>query len=186
MDSLGLADLRQRTRPIHESLERHVDLMRAEVTRQDYVRYLRAMASVIGLGDAALVTLAEPPRLPDATDRRKAHLLQRDLAALGESALVVAAEPPVDPARAFGCAYVFEGSTLGGVVLARHLLPRLGLSADAGASFLRCYGDDVGPRWKTFLEHLAPFLDDDRTRRVVIDGALATFAAVTRAFTGRS
>ncbi|WP_325062736.1 biliverdin-producing heme oxygenase [Pseudomonas massiliensis] len=59
---------------------------------------------------------------------------------------------PQDLAGAYGLAYVCEGATLGGAYLYKRLSPAL---APMPLRWLRGYGAQTGPLWKTFLAHLA-------------------------------
>jgi heme oxygenase len=49
---------------------------------------------------------------------------------------------------------VLEGATLGGQLIARHVIPLLGLAPDAGAAFFTSYGAEVGARWRSLGEFL--------------------------------
>ena len=53
-------------------------------------------------------------------------------------------------AEAWGSMYVVEGSTLGGVIIARHIERRLGLNRHNGCHYFRCYGTDVRPMWTSY------------------------------------
>lgn len=113
--------------------------------------------------------------------RRKVDLLRTDLHELGmtdsdirQLALCVPTVPMRTPADAFGSMYVVEGSTLGGILIARHVERRLGLGLNNGCSYFRCYGEAVGPMWKAFgttlLAHCGP-----RDEKAVVTAARRTF-----------
>jgi heme oxygenase len=63
-----------------------------------------------------------------------------------------------------GALYVFEGATLGGQLISRHLEEKLGLRDGAGYRYYRSYGPDVGRRWQEFRallqEHATTGSDD--------------------------
>lgn len=91
----------------------------------------------------------------DLIERRKGPWLRQDLAALGLSESDIAYLPactdlpmPDTLAKAFGCAYVLEGSTLGG----RHisLLLDSGPVPTNARHFFSSHGVGTVPMWKSF------------------------------------
>ncbi len=75
-----------------------------------------------------------------------------------------------------------EGSTLGGHVIEKNQLARLGLARESGGSYFAGYGDQTGLMWRDFLARLdaAPFTDAGEINL----GATATFACLTSWFAG--
>lgn len=158
-DGLGLAEYRQRLIQFHGFYGPVEDL----------------------LFDRDLVDWPEHGLQP--AERRKAAWLATDLAHFGvddPAALPVCESlPTVDgTARAFGCLYVFEGATLGGRVISRHLLRTLGLDAGNGARFHSGYGE-LGPsRWESFRISLTRFAAGRDIDAAVVDGACDTFESL--------
>ena len=74
-----------------------------------------------------------------------------------------------------GCSYVIEGSTLGAVIMYRHLHKYLGVTANNGASFIYGYGENTGVQWKRFIEAIEIMTFDSRQRKACIEAAIATF-----------
>ena len=114
-------------------------------------------------------------------NRRKVGFLRADLRKLGMAdgaiGCLALCDPTVamrTPAEAWGSMYVVEGSTLGGVVIARHVERRLGLDRHSGCHYFRCYGKNVGSMWTAFgaslLARCGPAEED-----VVIAAACRTF-----------
>lgn len=103
----------------------------------------------------------------DFGSRRKSGLLERDIARLGGDL------PPAVPfaihslAGALGALYVCEGATLGGRVIAPHVIKMLGGAVPV--SFFVSYGDDVSRMWMVC--------------RRVIDQLLQTAADIAEAST---
>ena len=103
--------------------------------------------------EAAAKAQRQIPSLCTSTSRcleLEPPLLDLDLRAL-EHAPLPNVPPPTwltGEADAWGCAYVLEGATLGGQVVTRHLR-RTGFP-DNTLHFYRSYGEQVGPRWRTF------------------------------------
>ncbi len=88
----------------------------------------------------------------------KSHLLGADLLILGSDpgrVLLCADLPRVDSfLSALGCLYVLEGSTLGAVIISRHIERDLNVRTGSGASFFTAYGEAVGRRWSEFRSFL--------------------------------
>lgn len=175
--------LREATRGQHAALDAALDLTDPRLTLARYVAFLRGSASALAPLERSLRALPDwPVAMPDADARWKAPALALDLGRLdpGGAPAGEVAVPTVDSlATAFGCAYVMEGSTLGGAVLARSIEPALGLSPERGTAYLRAYGDAVGPRWRSFLGRLAGFGDTlaGPDRGALVDAARGTFDA---------
>ena len=101
---------------------------------------------------------------------KREELLLADLAALRIPAPSSAFHfEPTSEASAYGCAYVVEGSALGGIVLANRGASALG--GRAPSSYLQCGNAHPGGRWRWFLSELAAF--EQRTRRTDHDEACA-------------
>ena len=181
-----LAQLREATRPAHQQLEATLDLLDERLTVEDYTKILgkfygfwHAWQPLAGrlMDDAAFTR-----------PRQRLHLLTNDLTALGMSAAAIDALPACPmpalhtAAAALGSFYVMEGSTLGGRVIEKNLLARLGLARESGGSYFAGYGDQTGLMWRDFLARLnaAPFTDADEINL----GAAATFACLTSWFAG--
>jgi heme oxygenase len=122
--------------------------------------------------------------LPDYDSRRKLPLLTEDLKMLGatESQILALERCPAlpvcqDPASAFGCLYVIEGSTLGGQTLAPMVRERLGMAA-GGVRFLSSYGEQVMPMWRTFLQSLEACCALHENQASATRTAVETFASL--------
>ena len=117
-----ISRLRSETAAAHRCLEEVVNIVE---TVQNSGRYRRLLEDFYGFHGAVQEKLEALPGLSragyDPAARRKTLWLEADLAALGLSAaeirkLPVCRDlPPLpDAAAGLGCAYVMEGSTLGG------------------------------------------------------------------------
>ncbi|WP_375743198.1 biliverdin-producing heme oxygenase [Corallococcus interemptor] len=158
-----LQRLKTETRPHHERTEGVVRLMDAHLTPAGYQRQLESFHGLYAPLEALLaapLTALEPEL--DWEARWKTPLLEADLRAMGHDTASLARLPrasslPALPglAEALGCAYVLEGSTLGGQLLLRHLARHFGADARVGTfAFFRAYGAQVGPMWRAFGEAL--------------------------------
>lgn len=176
-----LAALRAHTQDVHHRIDRHVDILRGEVTRDEYRRLLELLWGFHAPVEAWLTRSGAARLLPDWPSRRKVRWLADDLRALGISSEARSALPhvpgwwiePTVPAVA-GVLYVVEGSTLGGRVIARHVRHVVG---DVPVTFLSAYGDQTGRRWRDLRTMLDTF---DRDVAAVVAGARGAFDTFER------
>lgn len=171
-----LSLLRERTRSQHARLDAAIDFHEYRITPARYGAFLRGVLAVVTpLEDA----LAEWPVTPDGPSRTAR--LRSDLARLGIPQAVDSARVrrPRSLAEAYGCAYVLEGSALGGLVLARTV--EESLAGDFPTSYLRLRGPDTARAWREWLDSLDAYAatasKDDAD--AACDMACATFDAYT-------
>ena len=114
--------------------------------------------------------------------RIKGPRLRADLLYLGLSPAAIDGVPLCtdlpevqDPAAAFGAAYVLEGATLGGRLIAGRLRARLGVEAARGAAFFSAYGEEVDARWLAFRLRLAAAVAAPEDERRALAAARETF-----------
>lgn len=149
-----IARLRRATAEAHTRLETSLDI----VARLAAPGERRALAArFLALHESAEERLAPWTRArPElgAVTRPRAGLIRADLAVLGGADLAPSSASPEigSLGRALGWLYVLEGSTLGGKTIHRELARR-GLGVE-GLGFLNPYGEQVGPRWRGFVEVL--------------------------------
>lgn len=121
----------------------------------------------------------------DFTKRRKRVWLEEDLSALGLDAAQIKSLPMCTDlpqvsslAEGFGCAYVLEGSTLGGRQISS-LLEQSQTPQNARA-FFRSYGSDVGLKWKEFLAALENFSRNHLSQEPTVQAANNTFTSLQK------
>ncbi len=184
-----LAVLRDRTRLLHEQVERTVAVstrlrsvqLYGELVARFYGFYLpfeERLAQVDGYAALGL----------DFAARRKTHLLRDDLTRLGMSPAYIDSLPRCHElpavtvlADALGCLYVLEGATLGGRIICREAENALGVLPGRGCSFWASYGERVGEMWKDFcriLERYAAATPGETER--IITAAAGTFTCLDR------
>ena len=141
--------LRVETADLHAAVERHIDLQRLTEDRGRYAELLRYFLSAVGPVEAALRDAGHEAAAEDAA------LLEADLRRVGDSAPPAAAtfELPAGPAAAWGAAYVLEGSSLGGQIIARTVHERLGLTPETGTAYFS-RGAARRAAWPRFKERL--------------------------------
>jgi heme oxygenase len=164
--------LRQCTRERHEHLDAGIDFRRGTVTSERYAAFLQGSLAVVEPLEAALARW-----FPAADTRSRSECLRDDLRRLGFRSDVARARVrlPVHVAQAYGCAYVLEGSALGGLALAPIVAEALGVPA----SYLRFREADTGRAWRAWLDKLKAFGDgaSEDDIRAACDMACATFDA---------
>jgi heme oxygenase len=179
-----LARLKLETADEHAAIEAATRIMRPDVGLPDYREYLERTYGFYRPVEQMLERLGVWPALElDGSARVKLPLLTRDLLELERDPSLLpicAALPQLGGGipEAAGCAYVLEGSTLGGRVVSRHVQTRLG--PQVPHRFLDAYGADTGDRWQAFRAALRGFADSRETQNRIIAGARQTFESFTR------
>jgi len=178
-------DLRTGTQEWHqklEDLELSRSILRDDIRMEDYTRYLSAMYGYVQPFEAQAFEQLRA-QLPDIAERRKAHLLEADLRILGLSEAQIETLPKAaieldTQAQRMGAMYVMEGSTLGGMVIAKHIHKTLGLDPQNGASFFQPYGQTLSARWKSFLAAFTDYTLSEQAEQEVITAATDTFKGI--------
>lgn len=173
-----LALLRAGTRAEHARIEEVVPLLRGDVTLPAYRAYLRRLLGFYAPLERSLRSW-EPPGA--GLVEEKVRWLRADLHVLGEGPVPLCDHLPVlsSAARAWGCLYVIQGSTLGGRILSRHLHSTLGVGQSNGGSFLWAHGEETALAWKRFTASLAAFAEQGGDGAGALEGAKDTFATLT-------
>ena len=175
-DKLTLTtELRAKTAQAHEALD--TSLTHAFGQVDQYIAFLRASFRVLSNLDTALKSFVQRPMAECCAQAAT------DLESLGQpspSALRTSWQPN-DVAEAMGCAYVVEGSRLGGLVLAKVVERELGLSA---TNYLRGEGPLTKDLWKKFMSELDNWGERATLaeRQRAAQAANATFSAYARCF----
>lgn len=87
------------------------------------------------------------------------------------------------PVVASGCAalgilYVFEGATLGGRVVERHVSHRLRVTPDNGIEFFHGYGERTAEMWRLFGHELNRWVALHGSSDEIVSGAVMCFTAL--------
>ena len=162
-----LTQLRATTAAAHRQLEDQINIPEVCATQESYVRLLEGF---LGLFEPLEEALKKIPGWEEKgfrwSERSKAPMLHEDLRVLGRSEADLAGLPrctdlpqPSSLAEAFGCAYVLEGSTLGG----RQIMGILEKSAipKEARHYFSSYGENVPARWREFCAMLPSFTSTD-------------------------
>jgi heme oxygenase len=179
-----LSRLRSETREQHETIEKTLLLMDDDLTLEAYRRRLAQFYGFYQPVEERLFHRSGPlAGWLSLEQRRKTSLLRADLMALGGLAtdcLPLCTKLPrlVSSAECFGCLYVLEGATLGGVIISRHVQQKLGVVPSEGGAFFSGYGDQTGAMWQAFRSAITAFSTDAEDQDVVVASARATFLAL--------
>lgn len=180
-----LQRLRAETALAHRALDAALDFSPHTLDRGRYAAFLLGTWLVVHALEPTLIEVLGPGVLPPL-DRPRRDVLAADLQALGVRLPTAPSFPlPRTVAAAWGAAYVVEGSSLGGVVLAKRVRDILGEETARDATgYLGLRGDRTKAAWTAFRASLATF--DARAsigeHREACSSATATFDAYTRAF----
>lgn len=169
--------LRLETRDDHDRIELAFDLDRRLASRESYRDLLVRLH-----GFHRMFESAAAPRLSGSgfgAHLDRAGTIAADIAALdresGEAGPSAGPGPGgpdlglADRAEAVGALYVVEGSILGGVLIARQVRTRLGLSAGSGCGFFSGHGRETAAHWAGFCRLL-----EGETDRSFDDAAVAS------------
>lgn len=179
-----LQNLRSETAFSHTTLEQNpysIALMSPSVTLNDYSNYLQKLYGfVLGFETNVYPLLRNID--PEIELRRKSSFMQHDLKHLQIDFSTI---PTLslnhfethypDVKSALGGLYVLEGSMLGGVMIKKHLVEKLGNSVNENTKYLTGYGPETGKVWKNFLNILTTNATNFETEKIIINSAKNTF-----------
>ena len=176
--------LREATNPIHQAFEASDWLARATADRAAYAAHLHRVAAVYRPIERAFrpfdAELDAAGFMPQS--RRRLAAIEAELRDLAEHSAGAPFErdagiPEIaDLASVIGCAYVLEGSTMGGMLIAKVLRDRFAWES----AFYAGYGQQTMPMWRAFtaaVDALGERLDGER----LAESAIEMFAAYGRA-----
>jgi heme oxygenase len=178
--------LRDATLEVHQRLHGHDGfnaVATGAISRSDYALLLARLWGFHRPFEAILEkAVAKIGVSRDLEGRRRREMLKSDLATLGATLESIDSLPqcewlrPMESlAEVMGAMYVVEGSTLGGLHLARALGPLFGAETAEGRRFFLGYGERHGAMWRSFLSELEQSVTTVDEEVAVIEGALRTF-----------
>lgn len=187
-----LERLRSTSAPSHQHLESlpvSVSIMNPNVTKEQYAHYLALMMDVVRDTETNIYPMLNSI-VPDIDDRRKALQLESDLVFLGYknngNANPISSNKSITTGFAMGIMYVIEGSSLGGRVILKNINTALGFDEANGAGYFAGYGAVTGSRWKSFLDVLVKYENENDNEDEIIAGANHAFDAIAAHFTQAS
>jgi heme oxygenase (biliverdin-IX-beta and delta-forming) len=177
-----LTRLRNDTDALHRRIETAIDLLSPEASLDRYAIFLLRFRSFLAAVEPPLAMRLNA--LGYGYSPREG-LAAEDLAALGHAggSRAPAQVPDSSGARAIGCAYVLEGSTMGGQIVAKALEGRFGPTVPT--RFLRPDGGDPTRRWRAFRAFADSLPYGESADADAISGARDTFVALDACLRGR-
>lgn len=172
--------LKTYTKLEHASLEKQlIGIIKGIRTTEQYIDLLRMFYGFYQALEPGMEQYLTQELIPDIKQRRKAGALLQDIRDLGDESRQqhIEVDTPVinNYARALGAAYVLEGSTLGGVIIAKMIKTQLpDIPAGKGFSFFTCYGEDGPNMWKKFRTYLLA-LTNKEDQDIAAETARQTF-----------
>lgn len=173
--------LRAETRTAHERLEESIDLTALTASPERYQALVSRFYGFHAALEPGLMTALAPEYRPV----ERADLLSHDLQTLGLPDTEIdnlprCAEIPehASRARAFGVAYVLEGSALGGQIVGRIVKDRLGYDRDQGAAFFFGQGRHIGEDWRAFGAACDRYFAQHGGEAEAVQAANETFDAI--------
>jgi heme oxygenase len=183
-DTDVLRRLRTETAAEHEAVEGILDLLSPDLTRERLVDVLTRMHGFWQAAEAGLDAWADAhpgdAARVDWAARRRSDLFAADLAALGATSPSPRPQLPEvpDTDAALGRLYVLEGSSLGGVLIDRHLATLPQLAAAGRLSCFSPYGERTGAMWHAFRSVTRARVADGGDAGRMVDAARQTFGAL--------
>lgn len=178
-----LKELRERTDANHKALEQNPyseRLMSPDVTVEDYKTYLEKMYGIIMPFERDI-----QPKLSnivtDMANRQKHHLLLNDLKMLDSNTEHIPQYhfSAANEAAALGSMYVLEGSTMGGMVIQKHMS-----KLDVPVQYFASYGSNTAMMWRTFIDAFTTYAVTHNKQEEIIDSAVATFKTMDNWLSG--
>jgi heme oxygenase (biliverdin-IX-beta and delta-forming) len=180
------ARLRAATAEAHERMHAHPGFAAAAAGAIGIADYRQLLARVYGFHRpfelAAREAVASSGMDFDVEQRARSPALLADLKSLGLRSDAIARLPLWAPRESFGSVgailgafYVLEGSTLGGVQIARALRGVVGDDSGDGIRFFLGRGDRQGEMWIKFVRKLESLSGDPDDCEDAVRAAVATF-----------
>jgi len=178
-----LSKLKTKTASSHQKLESlpvSASILSPNMVMSDYAHYLSLMHDVHSNLEQEIFPLLIDT-IGDLEAREKKQLIEDDLCYLNytkTNSNRVFTKEKVSTAFALGIFYVVEGSTLGGRFILKNLETIPGLTEEKGVSYFNGYGNKTGSYWKTFLNLLSTYEEENNCEDEIIDGAIYAFDCI--------
>ena len=180
--------LRAATATTHERMHAHAGFEAAAAGTIEVSDYRRLLVRLYGFHrpfEDIARSAADVFRIDlDLSARARSPLLLADLQTIGFDPSAAATLPLWRPSvrlvskgSLLGALYVLEGSTLGGVQIARALKDRVGNGLGKALLFFVGRGERQGAMWRELVEELESLREDDEEAMKAEDAAVTTFKA---------
>ena len=180
--------LRAATATTHERMHAHAGFGAAAAGTIEASDYRRLLVRLYGFHrpfEDIARSAADVFRIDlDMNARARSPLLLADLQSIGFDPSAAATLPLWRPSvrlvskgSLLGALYVLEGSTLGGVQIARALKGRVGNGLEKALLFFVGRGERQGAMWRELVEELESLREDDEEAMQAENAAVTTFKA---------
>lgn len=182
-----LNDLKTQTADSHKKLEElpvSMSIMSPDMKIEEYAKYLNLMHDVHQDTEGTIFPLFTN-LIDDLEQRRKKQLIEADLSFLNYELTPsekVFKTKDISVPFALGILYVVEGSTLGGRFILKNVSKVPQLSGDKGVSYFNGYGEKTGSFWKSFLNFLSEYEQENNCGDSIIEGAVFAFDSIYNHF----
>jgi heme oxygenase len=191
MTETFMSRLREAIMPLHDEAEKFGPLHAIpakSLTVDAYAKILTRLYGFVLPAEKTIEDMIEPVKIfPDYMNRRRVPHLEKDISFLGISERdlreprLCETIPRIDNIpKAIGCLYLFEGSRLGGLVLAKALREQFGFDNNKGYAYFGSNGLDVPELWKSFRNTVEDYVSKEGNSAEIIAAATSGFAALNR------
>ena len=190
LSSNFLTDLKAHTADSHKNLESlpvSASILSPNMRIEDYCHYLSLMHDVHKSTEEVVFPLLTGI-ITDLEERKKVSLIEQDLLSLKFSKTIsttIFQAADLTIPFALGILYVIEGSTLGGRFILKNVSSNPQLSGNEGVSYFSGYRDKTGSYWKSFLNMLSEYENNNNCAEEIIQGAVYAFDNIYNHFGGR-
>lgn len=189
MTETFMSGLREAIMPLHDEAEKFGPLHAIPaktLTIDAYAKILtRLYGFVLPAENMIRDMIGTQNIFPDYGIRKRIPHLEKDLAFLGlpkhdlQGVPDCTIIPQLDTVpKAIGCLYLFEGSRLGGLVLAKALREQFRLENYQGYAYFASDGQDVPELWRSFRFFVEDYVAKGGNGTEIIDTATSSFAAL--------
>ena len=178
-----LNTLKTQTAGAHQRLENlsvSSSILSPKMKKEDYAHYLKLMYDVHYDVEENIFPLLSGS-IPDLKERKKKHLIEEDLAFLNYNKPLAGAvfnTENITIPFALGILYVVEGSSLGGRFILKNIETIKGLDEGKGVLYFTGYGNKTGSHWKSFLNALTEYQEENNCEDEIIKGAIYAFDCI--------
>ena len=173
-------NLKEYTSAAHQQLEKElIKRLKSKALESDYLAILQVFYGFVHALETEIFKYVDESVLPDFSERRKSDWLVNDICSVGgnQKDIPQATDLPLiqNKFQAFGALYVMEGSTLGGEIISKMLVGKLGDQGAKGLTFFKSYGEETAGMWKRFKDVLDGISINQDTEKQVLVSADQTF-----------
>lgn len=172
--------IRVETKAAHQALEVVVIPRIKSADREGYIKLLQHFYGYFKPVEDLLDVYMNDKLVPEYSERRKAGALLADLEVMGgidkEPRRSTNLPAITNEYQAIGAMYVLEGSTLGGKIISKMLMQRLGKEDNNGIAFFSGYGEHTDAMWASFTNTLDNYTADKEKQDEIVNTATQTFS----------